>query len=364
MVTGIIAIVVALLIIPYCVGLLPAAFIEREKLNIPTVYSMGFIFSLGLFELISVPIIMLQNFGFPLVVGVYLGTQCFAAVAGLVVFNFRFGRTHDKTEHSLIHTKKKKVVVSREITKDEYILWGIFILSVIFQMVMYVCMSSFDGDDAYYVVQSLLSDETDTLYHIRPYTGLTTSVDIRHGLAAVPIWIAYIARISGIHSTIVAHSVIGLLLIPITYCAYYNCGRVILEKDIKKLPIFMLFVSLLQIFGNVSIYTSSTFFLTRTWQGKSMLANFVITSEIWLMLAIFGKEREDDDKPTLGYWLTMFVLSITAAMCSTSSVFLVAALIGIYGVVMSIYKKDIQIALRLMITCVPLVAYGALFLLL
>ncbi|MCR5399906.1 MAG: hypothetical protein K6E68_10295 [Lachnospiraceae bacterium] len=355
MVTSIIALTVILIAIPYCIGLLPAAFIEPER-RIPTiVYVMGFIFSIAIFELITVPVIVVKGDGFPLVVGLYLGVECFFAAAGLIVYNFKAHRL--KAQGAPV--KKEK----REYTKDEMILWIFVAALVLFQMIMYVCMASFDGDDAYYVVEALLSNETDTLYRIKPYTGLTTGMDLRHALASEPIWIAFIARVTGIHSTVVAHSVIGLFLIPLVYFVYYNCGLLLFGREKKSLPIFLIFVNVLYIFGNVSIYTSATFLVTRTWQGKSMLANLVIMSVIWLLLAIYGVDREEEDRPELGYWITLFMISIGAAFCSTSSVFLIAMLIGMYGLIMAIVKKDVQIALRLMITCVPLVAYGAMYLL-
>ena len=42
---------------------------------------------------------------------------------------------------------------------------------------------------------------------------------------------------------------------------------------------------------------------------------------------------------------------------------LIAMLIGVSGLVLTVREKNIQILLRLMITCVPLVVYGAMFLL-
>ena len=71
--------------------------------------------------------------------------------------------------------------------------------------------ASFDGDDAYYVVQSVLADQTGVLNRIRPYTGLSTDLDIRHALATLPLWIAYVARMTGIHATIVAHTLLPLI---------------------------------------------------------------------------------------------------------------------------------------------------------
>ena len=52
-----------------------------------------------------------------------------------------------------------------------------------------------------------------------------------------------------------------------------------------------------------------------------------------------------------------------AALSSTASVFLMAMFIGLAGLVLSIVEKNIQILLRLMITCIPLVVYGVMYLL-
>ena len=52
----------------------------------------------------------------------------------------------------------------------------------------------FDGDDSYYVVQSVLADQTGVLNRIRPYTGLSTGLDVRHAFASLPLWEAYVAR--------------------------------------------------------------------------------------------------------------------------------------------------------------------------
>jgi len=60
----------------------------------------------------------------------------------------------------------------------------------------------------------------------------------------------------------------------------------------------------------------------------------------------------------------LVVTNFVAAMSSTASVFLAAMLIGVTGLVMGIKEKSIQIPLRLMISCIPLVLYGVIYLLL
>lgn len=170
--------------------------------------------------------------------------------------------------------------------------WILFFLLLIWQLYKAFTVASFDGDDAEYVAQSLVTQQSETMYLIMPYTGGTTSLDIRHSLAVLPVWVAFIGRRTGIHTTILAHSILPFVLIPLTYIVYYEIGKHLLKKKGEYLPAFMVIMALLQIFGNVSIFTNETFFLTRTWQGKSVAANFVIPATIWLMLWIFDSGEE------------------------------------------------------------------------
>ena len=340
-------------IIPFGMGLLPVCIIDKKRRSIGVTYIAGFLFSLALFQVITVPIVINEAFGFKIVVQLFTVLTICLAIAGFVLTFF----VVRKEGGTFIEFPKK-----RKPTMEEKIEWIIVFILIAVQLAMSLYLISFDGDDAYYVVQSVLADETNTLYRIRPYTGLSTGMDLRHSLAVFPIWIAYIARVTGIHATIIAHSVLGFVLIPVTYWIYLEIGKKILRKEQKKLPIFMIFVCIMQIYGNVSIYTNATFFLTRTWQGKSVLANIVIPAAIWLLLWIFDSDLGEKDN-RLGLWILLFMVNIVAALSSTASVFLMAMLIGICGLVLTICEKNIQILLRLMITCIPLVGYGVMFLL-
>ena len=152
--------------------------------------------------------------------------------------------------------------------------WLLFFALVAWQLYKAFTLTSFDGDDAEYVAQSLVTWQSNTMYLIRPYTGGTTSLDIRHSLAVLPIWVAYIGRMTGLHTTILAHSVLPFVWIPLTYFVFYEVGKHLLKGKKEFLPAFMVLMALLQIFGNVSIFTNETFFLTRTWQGKAVAASF------------------------------------------------------------------------------------------
>ena len=354
----IVMLILVLGIIPFCVGMIPVNLIERQHRSLGVTYIAGILTTLAVFQVIAVPIVILNERGFRVIVPLF---SILTIVLGMVGV-FMTWRTGKKEPFSgdgeiLPFTRffQKK--------EEEGLLWLFVLVLIGFQMFMAATLTSFDGDDAYYVVQSLLTDETDTLYRIRPYTGLSTGIDLRHSLAVFPIWIAYIARMSGVHSTIVAHLVLPLVLIPVTYWIYLEIGKKLLKREMHKLPVFMIFISIMQIFGNVSIYTNATFFLTRTWQGKSLLANVVLPAIVWLILWIFDNDNYEKET-RVGLWTLLVITNFVAAMSSTASVFLAAMLIGVTGLVMGIKEKDIQIPLRLMISCIPLVIYGTVFLLL
>ena len=317
-------------------------------------YIAGFLTLLAVFQLIAVPIVFWDAWGFGRLVKLFTAISAILAGLGIVV-SMHHWRKGNNIWHPVLRLKVR--------SRAEQVEWLLVVVLIGFQMIMAVLCASFDGDDAYYVVQSVMTDETDTLYRILPYTGLSTSLDYRHSMAVFPIWIAYIARVTGIHAAIISHTILPLVLIPVTYWIYLEVGKKLFREKVEQLPGYMILVCALQIFGNVSIYPAATFFLMRTWQGKSVLANVVFPSIFMALLWIFEEEGEKQNSGT-GLWVLLFMINIVAAMMSTASVFLNVLLLGVMAVVLAIRRKDWGILLRVGITCIPCMAYGLLYLLL
>ena len=258
--------------------------LEEENRSIGMTYICGFLMLLAAFQLITVPVVFADPWGFEWVIKIFTGIMTVLSGTG-VIRSLHMFRRGERIFCERISLSGKD--------KWERIQWGIVFAMIIFQLVMAFTRASFDGDDAYYVVQSVITDETDTLYRILPYTGRTTSLDMRHSMAVFPVWISYIARMTGIHATVLSHSILPLVLIPLTYGIYYEIGKKLFPEKKEQIPVYMIFLCILQIWGNVSIYSGATFFLMRTWQGKSMLANVVIPSIFMILLYLFegGAER-------------------------------------------------------------------------
>lgn len=341
-------------IVPLGTGLLINCMMEKECRSLGTAYVSGFLVLLAVFQLLAVPVVFLDAFGFPWIVNAFTILLIVSTGGGIVSALHLWRREGCVFRETILGKKKSKI---------EIIQWAMVFLLIGFQLFMALTHASFDGDDAYYVVHSVITDETDTLYRILPYTGFSTSLDMRHAMAVFPIWIAYLARMSGIHAAIMSHTVLPMCLIPLTYLIYYEIGKVLFRDKEEQLPAYMVFIALLQMFGNVSIYTNATFFLMRTWQGKSMLANVVIPFVFFVLLRLFDGDSEKRGK-RLGLWFLLLASNIVAAMMSTASVFLNSLLIGIMALVLSIQEKNIKILFQMAGCCIPCVVYALLYVLL
>lgn len=353
MILQILKLLLLLVAAPMGIGLLINNVMAEEERGIGSTYLSGFLCQLAIFQLVAVPVVFMDAWGFHIIIVLYSCLITIFAGGGII------DTLHCFRQEKLIW-RKREIVPADKIEQAEWIVFGILLF---FQLYMAVTRASFDGDDAYYVVHSLITQETDTLYRILPYTGLSTSLDVRHSLAVFPIWIAYLAKVTGIHATILSHTILPLFFISITYGIYYLIGKKMLAERKKALPGYMILVAALHIFGNTSIYTNTTFLLTRNWQGKSMLANIVIPSIFLVLLWLFeGERKQQEGKRVL--WFLLFVLNIVAAMMSTASVFLNSILIGVMALVLAFEKRDYKILLKLFLCCIPCIIYAFIYILL
>ncbi len=384
-----------LIIIPYCIGLIPAAFTAADRRNPAFVFLAGYFVMWALFGLVTIPVVLFVRYdNFILASNCFMALSILCAAAGVGLTYRRKGsvRALVRPENPLREGFGNAV---RRMSWAERVEWLLFFILLGFQLYKAAAYASFDGDDAYYVTASLIAQQADTMYTILPLTGRHTGLDIRHALAVFPMWIAFVAKKSHIHSTILSHTVLPFLLLPLTYLVYYEIGRLLFDgrkngqdkgrikraarraedsaaenrselRSGENLPLFMILMAVFQIFGNVSIYTNETFFLTRTWQGKAVAGSLVIPALLWMFLLLSdGRERKDADglraKRTgtkrAGLWLLLTCINMTAGICSSIAVFLVSILMAVTAVCLAFVERDCKILIKMGAVCIPGAVY-------
>lgn len=375
-----------LVIIPFCIGLIPANFISTEKRNPGFVMLAGYFVMWALFEVAAIPAVLFVRYdNFKAASACFTVLAILGAALGLWLTYRNRKDWHTSTalnDNNVIFIKRIGTRVTNHISGlswAERIEWLLFFALLGFQLYKAAAYASFDGDDAYYVVESLIAQQADVMYRILPLTGRPTDLDIRHALAVFPMWVAYVAVRSDIHATIVSHSIMPFVLIPLSYLVYYEIGRMLfqgeedsVQRKKENLPIFMILMGMFQIFGNVSIYTNETFFLTRTWQGKAVAGSLVIPALFWMFLWIYGGTAERQysggksrDRRTYhrdrGLWLVFVCINMTAGICSSIAVFLVCILMALTAFSLAVVERDFKILFKMGAVCIPNVIYMAIY---
>ncbi len=346
-----------LLAIPFCIGLLPTNFIPERKNNPGVILLAGYLLMWAAFEVITIPaVIWIQDENFIFVLRWFMVVSILLAVTGLSIWY----KNRKKREKRNLRIKFPDIAWLKR-NPEAKIEWLLFFGIVGFQLYMAVTRASFDGDDAYYVAHSVLSQQSGTMYKFLPYTGWSTTLDVRHALAVFPMWIAFVAVKAGIHATIVSHVIMPLLLMPLSYFIYYEIAKVLFASQRENIPVFMIIMGMFQMFGNVSIYTNETFFMTRTWQGKSVVCSVIIPMMFLLLLWIFDK-KPDYKEQTAGLWAMLVCLNMATGICSSLAVFILAILLAVSAICLMIIERDRKIPLKLALTCIPNAVYVIIYL--
>ena len=352
-----------LLCAPMIIGVLVNFILPKEKRTIGVTFLLGFLVYLAVFEVVAIycmTTIMYSAFAY---------CVKYFLIASWILIVLGIGRvcyaSFIKKDRNLI-VSNKAIVMKITATK---VYWLIFFGLLAFQLVMSVVMASFDGDDAYYVVESLLAQQADVMNTILPYTGNSTSLDIRHALAVITMWIGFIAKVSGVHATIVSHSVIPLLFIPLVYLVYAQIGKVLFKDKKEMVPVFLIIVSFLMMFGNVSHYTPATFFLMRTWQGKAMVGNLVFPMIFWIFLEMYenvkasNKEISVDKAGTSSVylWIMLALVNMLSGMCSAMGVIFGSGIIALLSLLLLIFSRNWKVIIGAFFCMIPNLIYLALY---
>lgn len=233
---------------------------------------------------------------------------------------------------------------------------------LVFQLAQAAGLAYADGDDAYYVAVSSITNNAETMYAKLPYTGGTTEVDVRHGLAPFPIWIAFLARMTGLKAVGVAHTAMPLMLIPMTYVIFYLLAQELFPDKRRKQLMFLIMAELLVLFGDYSFYTVEHFMLARSRQGKAALGSVILPMLLWLLFVLFQRVKEGE-KCGAAYWGLVVAVMISGCLCSTLGAFLLCLFMGVAGLCAAVAYRKWRLLPPMALSCLPCICYAVLYLL-
>lgn len=334
-----------LLLIPFACGLWITKCMPEERYCFECVMLNGYLSMIALFHCFYLGFVLTGSISFKMLSSVF---SVFIGV--FAICSAWFGRI------------VIKACIDKMKNKEALVLKIFFGILIIVQLVMRLRLQISDGDDAFYLATATATQVSGTMNLIQPYTGFfTENLDIRHAFSSAPIWLAFLSKVTMLHPAIMGHSILSLVLIVLHYFVVLKMGEVFFKENKNQKYLFASLVGLFNLYGYVSIYTAQTFFLTRTWQGKSIFANLFLPM-ILLVLLWIGDTKKGKKISDMYYILSSIVMLGATAM-TTMGVFMMPMVFMLGILFLAIYHKNGWMLLKGVAACIPAGIVGVLFLL-
>ena len=302
-----------LMVLPICVG---GLFVTKQnRISLGGQWLCGQFLLWSVFQIIAV-FFIIREAQIDQVVIVYIIASLLIAIIGAINTCFAWTKVDNKTCKNI--TKW---------TTSHKIYAVIFLVLWLAQMVAILFLAVNDGDDAYYMAVANVAKSSGSMYTANVYSFGGTELTYRYALAPFPIWIAFLSRISGVHTLVLGHVILGMMLITMSYVIYAQIGKELLGENLKKRVQMLILVAILFIWGNTSSHTPESFLLLRSRQGKALVAGLVFPAMIYSLVKI-GHLLEQKQKIKIQDYLLASSIILTGCLGSTLGGMLVILLWG------------------------------------
>lgn len=314
-----------------------------DKGNVIEQICYGFALHIAVFEVIALPCVLLGT-SFSVLFGIYIGT----VVLTILLFIFLLIRW--KVQMNL-----KDAILSALGGISPILI--LFLVMVGFQIVAASWLWHTDADDGYYTTISTIAclENRIEITDNGVYNGFGGTAE-RGSIFCWEFFIAALSKIFRIHPAIIDHTVIIGFLIAISYMAVYIVGKALFVSDSekKRRDSFLLFYSVLILFSGYSTYALGCRMLLRVWQGKNILACFMLPLFLHSILEVY--------KGDLSWkrWIINLALIVSGVGMTIIGIYFMPITYFIYGLPLLLWlifkKKFGELGLvirRLLISVIP-----------
>lgn len=237
-------------------------------------------------------------------------------------------------------------------------LWAALAVIAI-QIVVVILFAHFDADDSLYVAASTTAVETDSIFRYNAYTGqIYERLPRRYVLSPFPIFLAVVSQlIGGLHPAVTAHTILPPVFLACAYCVVYLIARKWFPDDANARGIFLFLAAFLCWFSAYSVYNAGSFQMVRLWQGKAMLAAFLLPSIFYLASSIVLEEQSAYS------WVLLFMADLGACLLSSMGIILAPLMIGIFVFLGLLRFRSVKRTVLGLACCIPSAILGIVYLL-
>lgn len=208
-----------------------------------------------------------------------------------------------------------------------------------------------EWDDAYYVNLANEAVRSDQIYWIYPETGSFADFDKRYVLSLWPIFYAWLSKLTGVMPTIMAHTILPWLIIPLAYMVYGLIGKRLFPEDQQLQGMFLALAVLLHLFMSGEHTAGLTFLSITPWVGKGVLATVLIPMLFYCILRTVQDERA-------GNWILLGVTGLGGCLLSSMGIMLTPVFVGVTVFLLALRKRSVRYLLYGAASCLPCIVLG------
>ena len=150
------------------------------------------------------------------------------------------------------------------------------------------------------------------------------------------------AKLLNIPCAITAHTLLPLILLPMTFLVYWLWSREFFPDKLQYRSLFMTFVTILFCFGYFSSKSSTAFTLIRLWQGKAVLCAIGIPYLLYVLYKIWK------DGLSVGRFLLLLAASTACCLMSSMGVITALIMVGIGWILRMMHGRKLTDLLMLL----------------
>ena len=193
--------------------------------------------------------------------------------------------------------------------------WIFISILIIVGLQIFIVTSSYNFtlDASYYVAGVATNVETNMINVYDPFTGAWQDhFEMRYFFATYPVSDAVWCYITGIPALVWTKSIMAVVTIILTNMIYYMIAEELFAGKSKARVLMLFFIMLMNLMF-VTIYTSSLFLFTRTYEGKAIVGNLSIMAILYMFI-LYVKGRQPKR-----FWLLLFLICFGSTTVSSSA---------------------------------------------
>lgn len=231
--------------------------------------------------------------------------------------------------------------------KEHPIATAVIALIILIQVITVVCSYNFTLDAAYYVANVTTSVDTDMINVYDPFTGAWQDhYELRYAFATYSINDAVVCQLTGIPALVQTKTVMAACVVILVNLVYLGIAKTFFADDSRRVTIMMLIVMWIN-YTFITIYTSSNFLITRTYEGKAIVGNISLVLIFWMYVLLVKNESIS------WFWLMIFAVCFGSTSITSSANMLIPAELSVLFVPYIIKHKDYKIIPKYIIAMVP-----------